>query len=98
MFSRAKASKVKNATFPPLIEVRVSVYNDIVPCCTVLYVSPLKILECTAGTSQIDSLNIPKLVDKYLQACLKPTKHTATGKNVMLQVFQIPPFPLSPCL
>ena len=24
---------------------------------------------------------MPKLVDKYLQACLKPTKHTATGQE-----------------
>ncbi|CAI8051259.1 DNA-dependent protein kinase catalytic subunit [Geodia barretti] len=56
LFSRAKASKVKNATFPPLITV----------------------LELCAGTSQVGELNVPKLVDKYLQACFKPTKHTAT--------------------
>ena len=39
-----------------------------------------KVLELCAGTSQVGELNVPKLVDKYLQACFKPTKRTATGQ------------------
>ena len=46
--------------------------------------STYEVLELCGGTTHMDSLNVPKLVDKYLQACLKPTKHTATGQELLI--------------
>ena len=64
------------------IYIYIEVYMRKQVCSIILSSSFSEVLELCAGTSQVDSLNVPKLVDKYLQACLQPTKHSATGEHL----------------